>query len=119
MATSSIRPDLIIQDELHLISGQLGTVAGLYEMAIDLLTSRKRGETHIRPKIVASTATVRRAQGQICRLFGRAEHAAGDVLPERHQPAQERGASEQEAAVRDRSDDQPRGDGRAIRARCG
>jgi hypothetical protein len=64
-------PDLIIQDELHLISGPLGTVAGLYEMAIDLLTSRKRGDRCIRPKIVASTATVRRAQGQICRLFGR------------------------------------------------
>ena len=65
-------PDLIIQDELHLISGPLGTVAGLYETAIDLLTSRRRGEICIRPKIVASTATVRRAQGQICRLFGRA-----------------------------------------------
>jgi hypothetical protein len=68
-------PDLIIQDELHLISGPLGTVAGLYEMAIDLLTSRKRGEHCIRPKIVASTATVRRAQGQICRLFGRSDTA--------------------------------------------
>jgi hypothetical protein len=68
-------PDLIIQDELHLISGPLGTVAGLYEMAIDLLTSRKRGDRCIRPKIVASTATVRRAQGQICRLFGRSDTA--------------------------------------------
>jgi hypothetical protein len=68
-------PDLIIQDELHLISGPLGTVAGLYEMAIDLLTLRKRGEARIHPKIVASTATVRRAQGQICRLFGRADTA--------------------------------------------
>lgn len=66
-------PDLIIQDELHLISGPLGTVAGLYEAAIDLLTSRKHGENYLRPKIVASTATVRRAQGQICRLFGRAQ----------------------------------------------
>jgi hypothetical protein len=66
---------LIIQDELHLISGPLGTVAGLYEMAIDLLTSRKRGDHCIRPKIVASTATVRRAQGQICRLFGRSDTA--------------------------------------------
>jgi hypothetical protein len=75
-------PDLIIQDELHLISGPLGTVAGLYEMAIDLLTSRQRGDHCIRPKIVASTATVRRAQGQICRLFGRSDTA----VAARHRP---------------------------------
>ena len=61
----SIRPDLIIQDELHLISGPLGTVAGLYEAAIDQLASRRVGGKRIRPKIVASTATVRRASDQI------------------------------------------------------
>jgi helicase-like protein len=66
-------PDLIIQDELHLISGPLGTVAGLYEAAIDLLASRRRGAGRIRPKIVASTATVRRAASQISALFDR-EH---------------------------------------------
>jgi hypothetical protein len=64
-------PDLIIQDELHLISGPLGTVAGLYEAAIDHLASRKVGEARIRPKIVASTATVRRASDQISALFDR------------------------------------------------
>jgi hypothetical protein len=64
-------PDLIIQDELHLISGPLGTVAGLYEAAIDQLASRKVGEACIRPKIVASTATVRRASDQIAALFDR------------------------------------------------
>jgi len=64
-------PDLIIQDELHLISGPLGTVAGLYEAAIDLFTSRGNGEQRIRPKIVASTATVRRAESQIRSLFDR------------------------------------------------
>jgi hypothetical protein len=66
-------PDLIIQDELHLISGPLGTVAGLYEAAIDQLASRKLGEATIRPKIVASTATVRRARDQIRALFNRDE----------------------------------------------
>ncbi len=64
-------PDLVIQDELHLISGPLGTVAALYEAAIDRLASRDIGGVRVRPKIVASTATVRRAQGQISALFDR------------------------------------------------
>jgi hypothetical protein len=62
-------PDLVIQDELHLISGPLGTMAGLYETAIEGLCLR---ELDARPKIVASTATVRRAQEQVQALFGRA-----------------------------------------------
>ncbi|HEV2270823.1 MAG TPA: DISARM system helicase DrmA [Steroidobacteraceae bacterium] len=66
-------PDLIIQDELHLISGPLGTIAGLYEAAIDQLASRGIGKHRIRPKIVASTATVRRAEDQIRALFDRHE----------------------------------------------
>jgi hypothetical protein len=64
-------PDLIIQDELHLISGPLGAVAGLYEAAIDQLASRGIGEKRVRPKVVASTATVRRASDQIAALFDR------------------------------------------------
>lgn len=60
-------PELIIQDELHLISGPLGTMAGLYEVALDRLCAR--GE--VRPKIIASTATVRRAEAQIRALFDR------------------------------------------------
>lgn len=64
-------PDLIIQDELHLISGPLGTVAGLYETAIDRLAMREVNGKRVRPKIVASTATVRRAEDQIRALFDR------------------------------------------------
>ena len=64
-------PDLIIQDELHLISGPLGTMVGLYEAAIEALCIREMGGRSVRPKIVASTATVRRAQNQIQALFAR------------------------------------------------
>jgi hypothetical protein len=64
-------PDLIIQDELHLISGPLGTIAGVYEAAVERLCTRKVGEKEIRPKIIASTATVRLASQQIRALFDR------------------------------------------------
>ena len=64
-------PDLIVQDELHLISGPLGTMVGLYESAIEALCVRSFNGRAVRPKIVASTATVRRAQDQIHALFGR------------------------------------------------
>jgi hypothetical protein len=68
-------PDLIIQDELHLISGPLGTIAGVYETTIDALAARRVNGRTIRPKIVASTATVRRAERQIRALFGRSSVA--------------------------------------------
>ena len=71
LASPLLPPDLIIQDELHLISGPLGTMAGLYEAAIEALCIRKIEGRAIRPKIVASTATVRRAQDQIQALFAR------------------------------------------------
>lgn len=64
-------PDLIIQDELHLISGALGTMVGLYETAVDRMTSWTVDGTAVRPKVVASTATVRRAKGQVHSLFNR------------------------------------------------
>ncbi|WP_141731407.1 DISARM system helicase DrmA [Oligoflexus tunisiensis] len=64
-------PDIIIQDELHLISGPMGTIAGLYEGAIDALCERNVNGKIVRPKIIASTATVRRADRQIQALFNR------------------------------------------------
>ena len=60
-------PDMIIQDELHLISGPLGTLSGLYETAIEFLCSNDG----IKPKIIASTATTRAADDQILKLFNR------------------------------------------------
>ncbi|PNP99547.1 DISARM system helicase DrmA [Sphingobium sp. SA916] len=64
-------PDLIIQDEFHLISGPLGTMVGLYESAVDELSSWLLGDTKVRPKVVASTATVRRAEDQVRNVFMR------------------------------------------------
>jgi hypothetical protein len=63
--------DLIIQDELHLISGPLGTIAGLYETAIDHFAKRTVDDKRVRPKVIASTATVRRAESQSRALFAR------------------------------------------------
>jgi hypothetical protein len=71
-AVRAVRPpDLIIQDEFHLISGPLGTMVGLYETAVDDLCSWQIGEVKIRPKVVASTATVRRAADQVRNVFMR------------------------------------------------
>lgn len=64
---TSQSPDLIIQDELHLISGPLGTIAGVYETAFDWLL--RKGEH--RPKVIGSTATIRRAADQVRALFDR------------------------------------------------
>lgn len=65
-------PELIIQDELHLISGPLGTMVGLYETAVDFLTRiEKESGAMVRSKIVASTATIRRAAQQVRQLYDR------------------------------------------------
>jgi hypothetical protein len=65
-------PDLIIQDELHLITGALGTAVGLFEVAVETLSSWETpGGEPVRPLIVASTATVRNANDQVMGLYGR------------------------------------------------
>jgi hypothetical protein len=64
-------PDLIIQDELHLISGPLGTLVGLYETAIDKLCTWEVGGKKVRPKVLASTATIRNADVQVHKVFMR------------------------------------------------
>jgi hypothetical protein len=67
-------PELVVQDEVHLIAGPLGTLTGLYEAAIDVLCQFERPDgARVRPKIVASTATVRRAGEQMQALFGLAD----------------------------------------------
>ncbi|MEV7868521.1 helicase-related protein [Streptomyces sp. NPDC088124] len=60
-------PSLVIQDELHLLAGPLGTTVGLYESAI-LELCAWGGTT---PKVIASTATIRRSQDQVRSLYGR------------------------------------------------
>ncbi|MCY3932744.1 MAG: DISARM system helicase DrmA [Acidobacteria bacterium] len=66
-------PDLVIQDELHLITGPLGTMMGLYETAIEGLCTVDSAGAVGKPKIVASTATARRARDQVQAVFARAD----------------------------------------------
>lgn len=59
-------PELIVQDELHLISGPLGTISGLFENIIELMCCRDG----VTPKIIASTATINNATAQVEKLYG-------------------------------------------------
>ena len=63
---NGLPPDLIIQDELHLLNGPLGSIVGLFEMIVENLSTK---ENH-KPKIIASTATTRNTQKQVGNLYG-------------------------------------------------
>lgn len=65
--TAFRQPSMIIQDELHLLSGPLGTTVAVFDAVIQLLL-RRDGSS---PKIIASTATIRSSGEQIQGLYGR------------------------------------------------
>lgn len=64
-------PQMIIQDELHLISGPLGTLSGLFETLVEELCIDDRGARPIKPKIISATATIKEFEEQAKFLFGR------------------------------------------------
>ena len=66
LSKEDLPPDLIIQDELHLLNGPLGSIVGLYEMIVEMLCTKGNR----RPKMIASTATTRNTDEQISQLYG-------------------------------------------------
>ncbi len=67
LGTPFKQPSMIIQDELHLLSGPLGTTVAVFDAVIQLLLSTMGSA----PKIVASTATIRASNEQVQGLYGR------------------------------------------------
>ncbi|MBP2372955.1 helicase-related protein [Paeniglutamicibacter psychrophenolicus] len=65
--TAFSQPSMIIQDELHLLSGPLGTTVAVFDTVIQMLLAAG-GQT---PKIIASTATIRASHEQVQGLYGR------------------------------------------------
>lgn len=63
---NKLPPDLIIQDELHLLSGPLGSITGLYESVVELLSTKGKRK----PKFITSTATTRNTELQVAMLYG-------------------------------------------------
>ena len=74
-------PDLIIQDELHLISGPLGSIYGIYEKLISELILKASDREDFKPKIVCSTATINSANDQIQKLYGINDEKKINIFP--------------------------------------
>ena len=62
---------MIIQDELHLITGPLGSMVGLYEMLIDELCTDTISAEPVKPVMICATATTRASSRQIRELYAR------------------------------------------------
>ncbi|SMB92188.1 helicase domain protein [Hymenobacter roseosalivarius DSM 11622] len=70
--TSQRPPNLIIQDELHLLQGPLGSSVALFESVLDQLCRVPDGKGKwTRAKIISSTATTRNTVLQVWALYDR------------------------------------------------